>query len=147
MATDYTDPKLFSAASVLYDAELAMSRHYETLRASLTVANLGVVGATFAIGTSGTNKIGVAIVLLVFAITASILAARLSHAHWFHFQLASKMRGVVARHHEKTEEKLFVVRTSWGAATRVWHWIRHASLWIGMNFVPAFVAALWAALS
>lgn len=143
MATDYTDNRLFSAASAIYDSELAMCRHYETLRATLTATNVGIVGGVFALASNTDAKTGVALILFIFAIVAGLLVTRLSHAHWFHFHLAAKMRGILAKHHPKTEEKLRAVRKSWGEATNSWEWLRHAFLWIGMNVVPATAASIW----
>lgn len=131
MATDYTDPNLFAAAKVLYVSETSLSQHYETLRASLTAGNIAIVGLVAGSSFSSTN--GAAYFLIALALVSGILAGKLSSAHAFHFSLAAKMRGIIARHHEKTDDKLKEVRQTWFAGIERLMPIHHALLWVGIN--------------
>jgi len=139
MPTDYSDAKLFVSAETLYQTEVSLSQHYETLRATLTAGNISIVG--YVAGVAENPPANSQYFLVALGVVAGILALRLSHAQLFHFNLASKMRGIVARHHPKTNEKLQNVRKSWAKQTYGWGWVRHGFLWVAINTLVPFAFA------
>lgn len=139
-ATDYADPKLFAAAQTLYQTESSISQHYETMRATLTAGNVTIVGVVA--GASFDNPINAVYFLFVLGLVAAILAFRLSSAHAFHFNLASKMRGIIARQHPKTSEKLQEVRKSWYIEIEKFLPINHGFLWTSINAMIPFAFAV-----
>lgn len=139
MPTDYSDSKLFASAETLYQTEVSLSQHYETLRATLTAGNVTIVG--YVVGVADKPPANSQYFLVALGVVAGALALRLSHAQLFHFNLASKMRGIVARHHPKTDEKLQKVRESWAEQTHGWGWVRHGFLWVAINTLVPFAFA------
>ena len=137
MATDYTNEKLLNAAIPIYTTEVSLSQHYETVRATVTGFNLAAVGAIAAFAQDGGNAI--IAFLLILSVSSALLTLRLSHAHAYHFRLASKMRSIMARHDEKILEKLLGVRKEWANHTQCWGWLRHWFLWVALNFLAPLV--------
>lgn len=137
--TDYSNSELFASAHALYETEVSLSQHYETLRATLTAGNIAIVG--YVAGLSERPSINAQYFLIALGVVAGVLALRLSHAHLFHFNLSSKMRSIIALHHPKTNEKLIIVRKSWAKSTWGWGWLGHGALWVAINTLVPFAFA------
>lgn len=141
MATNYQDPRIVEAARPIYQTEVSLSQHYETLRASVTAFNIAALG--FMATTKNAPGLTDEVFLILLAAVTGLLTMRLSHAHTYHFNLASKMRSILCRHDPKLDEKLLDVRTTWKEQTKFWSWLRHSWLWVLLNFGSPIVLMLF----
>lgn len=137
MATNYQDPRIVEAARPIYQTEVSLSQHYETLRASVTAFNVAALG--FMASIENVSGFADETFLVLLAMISGLLTMRLSHAHAYHFNLASKMRSILCMHNLKVLEKLLFVRRTWKRETRLWGWLRHSWLWILINFFGPIV--------
>lgn len=145
MRTNYKELELFDGAVILYQNEIALSQHYETIRSAVTGSNLALVVGVAAFSEDVGANTNIVFVLFIVGVITGLLTIKLSQAHYFHFKLAAKMRGIIARRHLKTGEKLDVVRKEWKHETRYWRWIGNAPVWVVLNFLlPISLAvSLW----
>ncbi len=123
------------------------SRHYETVRASLTTAILAATGAILGlVATSRTGAAGPALPLALFVLglLGIGLSWRLSDAMAFHFNMALVWRKAFLRALKggRPDALWRVASARFDRQNALTRLFSHEALWIGLNFLPILAGIL-----